>query len=175
MNLILPFHIHSKTSVLTFFLFASVSWMCPNEHYWTSAWSSWTLAVNKDRLLTSTLWRKPECNFRSSFIRWLLPAQSRRCSAKVSVGKSQSRYCCCCCRNRGDSRALHSVHHRSSPHSLSVEEGSFKFLAMWKIMLGLPLRTLQSDFFLKKSEKNADSGSKDKETGNKNLEACSMY
>lgn len=42
-------------------------------------------------------------------------------------------------------------------------------------MLGLPLRTLQSTFFLKKSEKNADSGSKDKEIGNKIPEAGSMY
>lgn len=119
MNLILPLHIHSKTSVLTFFflhVWAECAWMSITEQVHNIC----ELLLKKTGLLTSTLQRKPEYNFRRSFIRWLLPAQSRR------------RLCKGHCDTAGDSCALDSIHHGSSPHSLSVEEGFFNFLAMWK-------------------------------------------
>lgn len=164
-----PFpHPQQKQSAYIFLL-AYGSWMRVNEQYWTSAWSLWTHAVNKDRLLTSTLWRKPECNFRRSFTRWLVPAQGRRRLCKGQGGKKPKQVLLLQ-KSWGDSHALDSICHRTHPIPCLWRRAPLTFLPCGNLA-GFTIED-STVRFLKKSEKNVDSGCKDKETGNKIPEAC---
>lgn len=114
-----PFPHPQQISVFTFFCL----------HYWISAQTLRALAVKERQVFNFYIVKQSECHFRRSFMRWILPAQSRSRLWK-SQHREKPKQLLLLWSGDLEVHWFKSIMKRPFSSPCSVEEGSFDSLAM---------------------------------------------